>query len=113
MKKSGILAVFACAMLGSNAFAASGEMGTGTPSFGVYGAGYSGLMIVWSLANPSVNFPAGCTSIRLTAATMGAEAFKMAFATLTAARLSGQRVRFFAHNEIDGGCGVDYVQLTD
>jgi hypothetical protein len=42
---------------------------------------------------------------------MGMDAYKMAVATLTAARLSGAKVRFFAHAERDNGCGVDYVQL--
>jgi hypothetical protein len=37
----------------------------------------------------------------------------MAFATLTAAKMSGRRVRFYAHAERDGGCGVDYVELGD
>jgi hypothetical protein len=42
---------------------------------------------------------------------MGIEAYKMAFATMTAAKIAGSRVRFYAHADRDGGCGVDYVEL--
>lgn len=92
--------------------AASAEMGNGTPQFGVYSAATGTQILVWALSNATVSFPSGCTNLVLTPATMGMDSFKIAVATLTAARVSGLRVRFFAHGERDGGCGVDYVELT-
>lgn len=95
------------------ASAASGEMGNGVPNFGMYSQATGSELRVWSLTNPTVNFPVGCTAIVLRPETMGADNYRMAFALLTAARLSGTRVRFYAHGDRDGGCGVDYVQLDD
>jgi hypothetical protein len=95
--------------------AATGEMGKGVvSSFGLYGQnlyGVNPVVIVWGLTSPSIPFPAGCNSLFLTATTMGMDAFKTAVGILTAAQLAGKPVRFWAHAERDGGCGVDYVQL--
>jgi hypothetical protein len=100
----------ALALAANNAFAASGEMGTGVPHFGVYSHG-GAYMRIWSLAQITRPLPSGCTSLILTPNTMGIDSYKMAFATLTAAKLAGRAVRFYAHAELDGGCGVDYVEL--
>ena len=94
----------------ADASAAQGEMGAGIPHFGNY-AGPLPNTIVWRLENASTPFPAGCTSLSVTAATMGMDAYKIAIATMTVARVSGRAVRFFAHAPRDGGCGVDYVEL--
>jgi len=101
----------ALALSAESGFAASGEMGTGVPHFGVYSEPTGTFMQVWSLANPTVPLPSGCTALILKASTMGIDSYKMAFATLTAAKVTGRAVRFFAHGERDGGCGVDYVEL--
>jgi len=102
--------VAAIAATGS-ASAASGEMGTGVPHFGVYSAATGMQIVVFSIANPARPFPSGCTNIVLTPTTMGLDSFKMAMATLTAATLADRPVRFYAHGERDGGCGVDFVQI--
>ena len=94
-----------------SASAASGEMGTGVPHFGVYSAATGMQIVVFSVASPTRPFPAGCTNIVLTPTTMGLDSYKMAMATLTAARLAERPVRFYAHGERDGGCGVDFVQI--
>ena len=92
-----------------NVSAATGEMGTGIPSFGVYAG--SNVTIVWSLANATINFPVGCTNLRVSAATLTMDGYKIALSQMTAARISGRKVRFFVHAERDGGCGVDYVEI--
>jgi hypothetical protein len=84
---------------------------SGVPHFGLYSQATGTEIRVWSLLNPTVPFPAGCTALVLRPETMGIEAFKIAAATLLTARVSGMRVRFYAHAPRDGGCGVDYVQL--
>jgi hypothetical protein len=101
------------ALASSPIYAATGEMGTGVPNFGIYSQATGMSIIVWSLGNATRSFPSGCTNIVLTPATMGMDSYKMAMATLTAARVSGLKVRFYAHAERDNGCGVDYVQLED
>lgn len=93
------------------AVAASGEMGTGVPHFGVYSAATGMQILVYSIANPTRPFPAGCTNLVLTPATMGLDSYKMAMAALIAAQLSERAVRFYAHFDHDGGCGVDYIQI--
>jgi hypothetical protein len=95
------------------ALAATGEMGTGIPRFGIYSQAVGPAVLVWSLTNPTVPFPAGCSSLVLTPGTMGWDSYKIAIATMTAARLSGNRIRFYAHAERDGGCGVDYVEMMN
>lgn len=81
--------------------------------YGVYSEGVGGATRIWALLTPTVNFPAGCVSLILTRATMGADDYKIAQAMLLTARIANKKVRFFAHAERDGGCGVDYVQLVD
>lgn len=93
------------------ASAANGEMGTGVPSFGLYGAATGDQAIVWSLSGASIPFPTGCDYVTLKPQTLGSDAYKAAIATLLAARLSNRPVRLYSHAERDGGCGVDYVQL--
>ena len=90
--------------------AATGEMGTGKPQFGVYSGNQT---IVFSLADATINFPAGCTSIMLSASTFGIDSYKIAVAQLTAARLTGKRIRLYAHVARDGGCGADFIQILD
>jgi hypothetical protein len=92
-----------------NVSAATGEMGTGIPSFGVYAA-YN-YTKVWSFANATINFPAGCTSLTVSVATLTMDGYKVALSQMTAARISGRKIRFHAHAERDGGCGVDYLEL--
>jgi hypothetical protein len=106
------VAVFVCAVLGSaRAVAAQGEMGTGIPQFGSYSAATGTSGIVWRLDDMTTPFPAGCVSITLSPATMGMAAYKIAVATMLAAKTSGRKVRFYAHAPRDAGCGVDYVEL--
>lgn len=111
-KISGFVAALV-ALASQDVSAAAGEMGTGVPYFGVYSQATGTMLRVYALGNPNINFPAGCDAIILTPATMGMESFKIAYATLTAARLSGLKVRLYAHGERDGGCGADYVQFQD
>ena len=87
-------------------------MGTGIPFFGQYSQATGTKIIVWSLEEATVPFPADCPRIELTPETMGIDAYKMAMATLLVARVSRRAVRFYAHATWDGGCGVDYVQLN-
>jgi hypothetical protein len=108
-----VLIAGAAALFAQVVFAASGEMGTGIPNFGLYSQA-TGLQIrVWNLSSATMSFPVGCVAIILTPETMGMESYKMAFTLLTTAKLSGTRVRFYAHADRDGGCGVDYMQLAD
>lgn len=107
------IAIVAAIAAAGGASAASGEMGTGVPTFGNYSAA-AGLLMqtnVWSIANPTRPFPAGCSNLVLSASTMGVDAYKLAVGILIAAKLAERPVRFYAHVERDGGCGVDYVQL--
>jgi hypothetical protein len=108
-----LLPVIAISCVSQSAWSASGEMGRGVPNFGIYSAATGERMVVFSLSNLTFAFPAGCTALILTPTTMGLDSYKIAAATLTAAKISGTRVRFYAHGERDGGCGVDYVQLED
>jgi hypothetical protein len=41
---------------------------------------------------------------------LGADTYKIAIAMMMMANASGTKVRFYAHAERDGGCGVDYVE---
>ena len=93
--------------------AAQGEMGTGTPQYSIYGDVVGSYVRIASLANPTTTFPGDCSTIFLTSNTMGTEMFRAAIATIIAARVSGMRVRFYAHAPRDGGCGVDYVELVN
>ena len=90
---------------------AQGEMGTGIPEFGIFTPDLGFKTIVWVLTDASTPFPAGCTAITLTSATMGLDTYKMSVAILTVAKATNRRVRFYAHAARDQGCGVDYVQL--
>jgi hypothetical protein len=92
-------------------FAAQGEKGTGIPEFGTYAAQVGGYTAVFALTNASIPFPAGCTGLYLYTSVFGVEAYKIALATLLAAKVSGRRVRFYSHSE--SGCQVDYVQILD
>lgn len=95
-----------------NLRAASGEMGHGVPEFGLYSAATGASVIVWSLMNPYVPFPAGCTSLTLRPGTMGMDSYRAAIAILLMAKATNRPVKFYAHAQRDDGCGVDYVQLT-
>jgi hypothetical protein len=96
--------------------AAIGDMGTGIPSrFGLYGqinnSGGTPYLIVWQLSSATTGFPAGCPVLYMFSSTMGIEGFKAAYSLIVSANLAGRPLRFFAHAERDGGCGIDYVQL--
>lgn len=94
-----------------SAHAANGEMGTGIPGYGVYAnANYS---IIWALGSPGPSFPAGCSSLVVSAATLTMEGYKVALSMLAAAQLANRRIRFYAHADRDGGCGIDYLQFTN
>ena len=95
------------------ASAAQGEMGMGVPNFAQYGEAFGGVAIVWSLANPAIPFPAGCSHLVVSRTTMGPDPFKIAIATMLTAKVTAKSVRFYAHESRDGGCGIDYVQLMD
>jgi hypothetical protein len=92
--------------------AANGEMGTGVPQFAVYSAAVGPYVVIWGLVDSTIPFPAGCSQIRMTPTTMGVDSYKAAIAVMTAARLSNRPMRFYAHADRDGGCGVDYFQLN-
>jgi hypothetical protein len=64
-----------------------------------------------SLKEATLNFPSSCNYLILTASTMGLDSYKLAVSILTTAKLTGTAVRFYAHADRDGGCGVDYIQL--
>jgi len=113
MKKLVVLAAALVALASQDVTAASGEMGNGVPHFGLYSSATGTRLVVWALGDAAGPIPAGCSSLILSPETMGLEAFKIAAATLTAARITGMRVRFYAHGEHDGGCGVDYVEIVD
>jgi tetrahydromethanopterin S-methyltransferase subunit C len=104
--------VLVAAMLALPATAAQGEMGTGVPHFGSYSAATGVETQIWGLADATRPFPAGCTSLVLNPTTMGMDAYKIAVATLLVARTTNRAVRFYAHAQHGGGCGVDYVQLN-
>lgn len=94
------------------AHAAQYEMGQGVPAaFGMYSAATGTLTRVWALSDVTTPFPSGCTNITLSPATMGMDAYKIGVATLLLAKTTNRRVRFYAHSDRDGGCGVDYLQL--
>lgn len=106
------VAVIACAVLWSAlANGAQGEMGRGIPQFGSYSSATGVQTLVLRLDDATTPFPAGCTSITLAPATMGMDSYKIAVATMLAAKTSGRPVRFFAHAPRDTGCGVDYVEM--
>lgn len=44
---------------------------------------------------------------------MGIDAYKLALGQLTTALAMRKRVRFYAHADRDGGCGVDYFELQN
>lgn len=105
------LAASFTALTCSMSHAASGEMGSGIPSFGIYTQAVApGQTIVGALGSRTVAFPAGCAYLILTKATMGDD-YKIAVAALMLAKSTGKAIRFYAHAERDGGCGVDYVEL--
>ena len=111
--KNGSRALFALLALGSGAAqAAQGEMGVGVPEFGMYSATGT-YTIVTGLRDATAPFPAGCTTIMLSATTMGLDNYKLAIGTMVAARLTNKKIRFYAHAPRDGGCGVDYIALID
>jgi hypothetical protein len=95
----------------TSAHAAIGEMGTGIPAFGQYAASQGGHVAVWSLSNSSIPMPTGCTALYLLPSVFGTEPYKIAIATLLAAKVAEKRVRFYSHTE--NGCNVDYVQIVD
>jgi len=108
---------FALALLLAGLFqtasAATGEMGTGTPQFGVYSVPVGVHASVWALSNKIADFPVGCNFLVLYPGTMGMDSYKVAIAIMLTARVTNKKVRFYAHQSQDNGCGVDYVELID
>jgi hypothetical protein len=94
----------------STANAATGEMGNGMPNIGIYSSATGANIRIWFLANATVNFPTGCTSILISRTTVGDD-YKVMLSVILTAQALGKPVRFYAHAERDGGCGVDYVQM--
>jgi hypothetical protein len=98
-------------LIAAPAAAAQGEMGTGVPEFGSYAASLGGRATVFSLASATIPFLSGCTRLYLLPSIFGADSYRIAIATILAAKAAGKRVRFYSHSE--NGCNVDYVQLLD
>lgn len=92
-------------------FAAVGEMGIGIPDFGIYAKNANPHITVWSLGSASVPFPAGCTTLTVTPDILGADAYKLAVATLLLAKATNKKVRFYNHSTLNGACGFDYFQI--
>jgi hypothetical protein len=92
--------------------AAMNEMGTGVPKYaGIYSQTAGGAHFrIWSIDTPTIPFPAGCTSLIISRSTLG-EDYKIFVSVVLTAQSLGRPVRFYAHGERDGGCGVDYVQM--
>ena len=68
--------------------------------------------MVWALGAPTISFPAGCSNVTLTQATMGIDGYKLAVAALLMAKAANLQVRLYATTTRDGGCGVDMVQMN-
>jgi hypothetical protein len=88
-------------------------MGTGTPDiWGQYSAAVGDTHIrIFNLTNRTTAFPAGCSYITISSATVGPDAYKMALATMLTAKSTGKKMRFYSHAVRDGGCGVDYFEI--
>lgn len=112
IRVAAILEIIALFSMASSANAAMGEMGVGTPLFGVYSAAIVNPpeTLVWELANATRGFPAGCSRLTLNSGTMGMDTYKIALAIMMQARAMNTRVKFYAHSELNGGCGVDFVE---
>jgi hypothetical protein len=108
-----IVIAFLIVGLTHSAFAATGEMGTGIPQFGIYSAATGVQTLVWSLSNATIPMASGCSRLVLEPTTMGMDTYKLAVATMMAAKLSGKQVKFYAHDVYDGGCGVDYIEMMN
>src|SRR5262245_60015111 len=76
--------------LALEASAASGEMGMGVPNFGQFGDAVGGVVVVWNLSSTVIPFPAGCSQLLVTRATMGADPFKIAVATMLTAKVTAK-----------------------
>jgi len=62
-------------------------MGTGIPAgFNMYETNGALTTMVWALAAPTISFPAGCSTVVLTQATMGIDGYKLAVAALLTAK---------------------------
>lgn len=107
-----VMAMFSAQFLATPCLAAQGEMGTGIPQFGLYSTATGQQAVVWQIQNATTPMPVGCTSLKLTPATMTMDSFKLAVAMMLSAQAANRKVRFFSHAERDGGCGVDYVELV-
>lgn len=114
LRSMGCASLIASLIIGTtmSAHAATGEMGNGVPQIGIYsGAAGHGHIRIWSLANATVNFPTGCTSILISRTTVGEQDYKVMLSIILTAKSLGKPVRFYGHAERDGGCGMDYIQL--
>lgn len=108
----GVMLLLSAHLLATPSWAAQGDMGTGIPQFGLHSIATGQYAIVWGLQNATIPFPVGCTSIRLTPATMSMDSFKLAVGVMLTAQATNRKVKFYAHADRDGGCGVDYVELV-
>ena len=87
-------------------------MGTGIPAgFKMYETNGALSTMVWSLAAPTISFPAGGSNVVQTQATMGIDGYKLAVAALLMAKAANLQVRLYATTR-DGGCGADMVQIN-
>jgi type IV secretory pathway TrbL component len=110
---SKMLPLIVALLSSGSAFAASGEMGTGVPNMGFYTQATGANLTYIFLKNAAVPLPSGCGFLILSVATAGERDYKIAQAMLLASSFAGKRIRFYAHAERDGGCGVDYLQNID
>jgi len=114
LKLSGFALMGLLSFLPRTTSAASGEMGFGViAEYGAYSKATGEMLVIWGLKNVKIPMAAGCPYLYLTPQTMGLTAFKNAQAMLLVARVTKKPVRFYAHGERDGGCGVDYIQIND
>jgi len=96
-----------------SACAAQSDMGTGIPAgFNMYETNGALTTMVCALGALTISFPAGCSNVTLTQATMGIDGYKLAVAALLMAKAANLQVRLYATTTRDSGCGVDMVQMN-
>lgn len=69
-----------------SAHAATGEMGNGVPQVGIYSSATGANIRIWSLANATANFPAGCSSILISRTTVGEQDCKVMLSVILTAK---------------------------
>lgn len=96
-----------------NAPAAQGEMGTGMPIYGLQGTAGHSYVTVFRLDEATIPFPVGCTYLVISSFANGSDIFRAMVDSLLAAKLARKKIRFYAVQENQGGCGVDYLEVVD